>query len=169
VPETGEPHLGEPLELDLGEGRRLLIEGRIDRIDTLADGSLVLRDYKTGRAPRDDGTVFRPGVQLQIPIYLLAAARILPGRPVARAFLDYVDGGRQIGIDPGLGTGEGLARLLRNLVDGLSEGLFPQEPAACDFCDFTQVCGPQPLLQRRREIKRDDPRLARHLRFREGV
>ena len=72
------------------------------------DGTLVLRDYKTGRAPRDDGGTFRGGQQLQIPFYILAAESSGPGNPCTTAFLDYVDGGRQVSFDPETVTGEGL-------------------------------------------------------------
>jgi hypothetical protein len=60
--------------LDLGDGRTLRVSGQIDRIDERADRTLVLRDYKTGKAPKDEGGIFRGGKQLQIPFYILAAA-----------------------------------------------------------------------------------------------
>jgi ATP-dependent helicase/DNAse subunit B len=63
----GEPDSPEPLRIELGDGRTLRVAGKIDRIDRLADGSLVLRDYKTGRAPKDEGGIFRGGRQHQIP------------------------------------------------------------------------------------------------------
>ena len=62
----------------------LRVCGKIDRIDRRADGGLVLRDYKTGRAPKDDGGVFRGGRQLQIPFYVPRAAELLPGRECRR-------------------------------------------------------------------------------------
>jgi RecB family exonuclease len=163
----GEPHLTEPLPVDLGDGRTLRVSGKIDRIDRRLDGSLVLRDYKTGRAPRDDGGVFRGGKQLQIPFYVLAAARIFPENPVQEAFLDYVDGGRQVAFDPDLAHTEGFRRLLRDLVDAIAGGAFVQEPTACEWCDFTAVCGPRPLLERRRQIKMGDKRVLQYLRLRD--
>ena len=66
----------------------------------------MLRDYKTGRAPRDDGGIFRGGRQLQIPFYILAAEALFPEARVVEAFLDYVDGGRQVALDPGVVEGE---------------------------------------------------------------
>jgi RecB family exonuclease len=136
-------------------------------VDQRPDGTLVLRDYKTGRAPRDDGQVFRPGVQLQIPIYLLALRRLFPERTVSEAFLDYVDGGRLVSVDPTSAAGERLERLLAGLVDAITSGLFVQEPAACATCDFCAVCGPQPLLARRRVYKLEDPIVRRYLRLKE--
>ena len=105
----GEPHLVEPLAIDLGDGRTLRVSGKIDRIDRRPDGTLVLRDYKTGRAPRDDGGLFRGGKQLQIPFYILAAARMFPEAPVVEAFLDYVDAGAR-SMDPAVVRSESFVR-----------------------------------------------------------
>jgi RecB family exonuclease len=163
----GEPHLQEPLSIDLGEGRTLRVSGKIDRIDRRPDGTLVLRDYKTGRAPRDDGGLFRGGRQLQIPFYILAAARMFPETPVVEAFLDYVDGGRQVGLDPALVRSDSFRNLLRGLVDAIGKGVFVQEPTACEWCAFKVVCGPTPLLKRRRQFKVGDPRIQQVLRLRD--
>jgi ATP-dependent helicase/nuclease subunit B len=163
----GEPHLREPLSIDLGEGRTLRVSGKIDRIDRRPDGTLVLRDYKTGRAPRDDGGVFRGGRQLQIPFYILAAARIFPETPVVEAFLDYVDGGRQVAVDPATVRSDAFRSLLRGMTDAIAKGVFVQEPTACEWCDYKVVCGPTPLLQRRRQIKLGDERVKQVLRLRD--
>ncbi len=42
--------------------------------------------------------------------------------------------------------GEAFRALLHGLVDAIAAGLFVQEPSVCDWCDFTAVCGPKPLL-----------------------
>jgi RecB family exonuclease len=164
----GEPHQVEPLTVDLGDGRSLRVSGKIDRIDRRPDGTLVLRDYKTGRAPRDDGAVFRGSKQLQIPFYVLAAARLFPDQPVVEAFLDYVDGGRQVAFNPAEVRGEEFKAKLRGVVDAIGQGVFAQEPTSCDWCDFTAVCGPKGLLERRRRYKIADSRLLRMLRLRDA-
>jgi ATP-dependent helicase/nuclease subunit B len=167
TPLGGEPHSPDPLLIDLGDGRQLRVSGKIDRIDRRPDGTLLLRDYKTGKAPRDDGGIFRGGKQLQIPFYILAAARLFPDQPVTDAFLDYVDGGRQVAVDPAVVKSEDFKSLLKGLVDAIAQGLFVQEPSVCAWCDFTSVCGPKPLLERRRQIKRGDPNLIRVLRLKD--
>jgi len=164
-PAPGEPHMQEPLEIDLGDSRTLRVSGRIDRIDRRADGTLVLRDYKTGRAPKDDAGLFRGGKQLQIPFYVLAAAKIFPDQPVVEAFLDYVDGGRQVALDLAAVKSEGFRALLRGLVDGIAAGIFVQEPAVCEWCNFTAVCGPKGLITQRRLRKRGDARVQHALRL----
>jgi RecB family exonuclease len=166
-PDGREPHVPDPLEIDLGEGRTLRLSGQIDRIDRREEGGLVLRDYKTGRAPRDDGGVFRGGRQLQIPFYVLAASRMFPREPVVDAFLDYVDGGRQVAFRPELAHGDAFRSLLRTLIELIARGVFVQEPSACDFCDFTGVCGPKGLLEARQRIKLRDPALQSYLRLRD--
>jgi hypothetical protein len=45
--------------------------------------------------------------------------------------------------------------------------VFVQEPSACDFCDFTVVCGPKGLLQRRQGVKVRDASLQAYLRLRD--
>jgi hypothetical protein len=51
-------------------------------------------------------------------------------------------------------------------VDLVARGVFVQEPTACDWCDFTAVCGPKALLQRRQGIKVRDRTLQEFLRLR---
>jgi RecB family exonuclease len=167
-PASDEPHSAEPLELDLGDGRTLRVSGKIDRIDVKDDGTLVVRDYKTGRAPKDDGGLFRGGRQLQIPFYVKASERLFPGRSVSEAFLDYVDGGRMVAFDPARATGEEFVAFLRSLTAAMASGLFLQDAAACRFCDFTRVCGPQPLIAGRQQWKKRDPRAARLFRLKEA-
>jgi ATP-dependent helicase/nuclease subunit B len=167
-PGADEPHSAEPLTIELGDGRTLRVSGRIDRIDERDDGTLVLRDYKTGKAPwRETGGFFKGGRQLQIPFYILAAAKLIPDKPVAQAFLDYVDGGRQVSLDPASVKGDIFRNLLKGLVDAIASGTFVQEPSACEWCDFTAVCGPAPLIALRRAYKQSDPRVLRVLRLRD--
>jgi RecB family exonuclease len=155
--------------VDLGEGRTLRLIGKIDRIDKRPDGTLLLRDYKTGKSPRDDGGIFRGGKQLQIPFYVLAAAQIFPEHPVTEAFLDYVDGGRQVAFSPENVTGEDFRAFLRQMLDVIGSGIFAQEPTSCDFCDFKAACGPKGLIERRRFYKAGDPNLRRALKLREWL
>jgi ATP-dependent helicase/nuclease subunit B len=163
----GEPHSDEPLAVDLGDGRTLRVSGKIDRIDERPDGTLVLRDYKTGKAPTEPGFLFRGGQQLQMSFYLLAAERLLPGRKVTDAFLDYVDGGRQVALDTAALKGDKFRGLLRGLVDAIAQGSFVQEHTSCRFCDYKVVCGPAPLLEVRRRFKVNDARVQRVLRLRD--
>lgn len=61
-----------PLVLETDEGRRLVVQGRIDRVDlcTLADGTYGrVIDYKSGR-PKFSLSDFAQGLELQLAVYL---------------------------------------------------------------------------------------------------
>ena len=162
---TSEPHRDEPVEIALDDGRVLRISGqidRIDRIDAAEGGGLVLRDYKTGKAPMDgDGSLFKGGRQLQIPFYILAAQEIFKGEKVVQAFLDYVNAGRQVGFSPERATSATFRALLLRIAELIGHGVFMQEPSACTFCDFTAVCGPTPVLESRKRRRLANDPLAR--------
>lgn len=162
---TNEPHRDLPVEISLDNGSVLKISGQIDRIDRIeaADGGgLVLRDYKTGKAPSDnDASLFKGGRQLQIPFYILAAQEIFPGEKVVEAFLDFVNAGRQVAFNPAHATSATFRALLLRIADLIGHGVFMQEPSACTFCDFTSVCGPTPILESRKRRRRIHDPLAR--------
>jgi RecB family exonuclease len=163
-----EPFQREPIEVGLGDGRRLRVCGRIDRVDRLADGGLRLRDYKTGRAPlRKDPFLFKGGRHLQMPFYVLAAASLFPGAPVSEAWLDYVDAGRRVEFDPAAVTGERFQALLRDLCDAIGSGLFLQEPESCSFCEFQPACGPSGAIAARRARQGRDRDVVRYALLRE--
>lgn len=66
----------EPVMIDLGEEARLLLRGRIDRLDRVPDGLEVV-DYKTGRRLSTPvGAVYRGGRQLQHALYSLVAEQL---------------------------------------------------------------------------------------------
>lgn len=164
---TNEPHRDQPVEIPLDDGSVLKISGqidRIDRIDKAQGGGLVLRDYKTGKAPIDgDASLFKGGRQLQIPFYILAAQEIFPGERVVEAFLDYVNAGRQVAFNPAKATSATFKALLLRIVDLMGHGVFTQEPSACTFCDFTSVCGPTAVLEGRKRRRRLWDPLARRV------
>lgn len=69
--------------LDLGDGRSLMLRGKIDRIDTEVDPQdgaswAVVFDYKTS-APRLDLVLAKNGIQMQLPVYA-AALEALAGQ-----------------------------------------------------------------------------------------
>ena len=78
-----------------------------------------------------------------------------------------MDGGRLVSVDPGWVRSPGFRELLKGLVDAIGQGIFVQEPSACPWCDYTQVCGPRALLETRLRWKRTDPVVQRVLKLRE--
>ncbi len=131
----GEPALAASrCAIDLGDGRVLRVSGKIDRIDRRPDGApraARLQDRPGARATTAGSSA--AGKQLQIPFYVLAAAAALPRRAVVEAFLDYVDGGRQVAFDPDArAAATPSAAAARTSSTRSRQGVFVQEPAACD-------------------------------------
>lgn len=68
-----------PLVLEDGERPPVRVRGRIDRVDALEDGSgFVVWDYKTGSVNKPIPKL-RAHIRLQLPLYMLAVARLQPG------------------------------------------------------------------------------------------
>jgi ATP-dependent helicase/nuclease subunit B len=64
------------LTLGLGQGERLVVEGKIDRLDSTLEGSStgdrwILLDYKSSNR-RWNSRAFEAGLEIQLPLYALA-------------------------------------------------------------------------------------------------
>ncbi len=139
----------ERVELLLPNGRAVGFRGKVDRIDELPDGTLVVTDHKTGKPDKlgsvsaDDPTL--AGRRFQLPVYA-AAARALLGTPKApvRAGYTYFKpkfDRPELVLDDDVEhrVGAELARI----VDAIESGIFPLIPEppgwvlynACWFCD----------------------------------
>ena len=78
------------LEVDVGEGRVVVLQGRVDRVDRVgeeADGRprLWVVDYKRGAQGFDPARV-EAGFDLQLPLYLEAVRRATGGVPVGMTY-----------------------------------------------------------------------------------
>lgn len=126
--------------------------GKIDRIDVSADGSRArVIDYKTGR-PSSRRPVLDKGRRLQLPVYVIAARRMLSGPPreaaVESAEYRYVGAGpsarplRLTASELDERTDD-LRAAIGLIVKGITSGMFfpyPQDPA-CSNCDYVEACG----------------------------
>jgi RecB family exonuclease len=141
----------EPITIDLGDGLRFPLRGRIDRIDRLADGTYEVVDYKTGGAflPGGLDATFAGGRQLQHALYALAAAELLrerdgQARVVGSYYFPTTRGRRERQVRPA--ATQALApAVLRDLFDLLAAGAFvhsPNQEEDCRFCEFGRACGP---------------------------
>ena len=146
-PQTSPLSVDQPIEIDAG-GRRLRLNGRIDRLEWSGDGApFRVIDYKTGGdgyAPAEDSV--RGGRSLQLPLYLLAAAQLLDRRPqdgVAQYLYATRRGNfTRRGFSGGALGAEhaGVPELLASLLDGIRGGDFHAEPGSCRFCAFDRLC-----------------------------
>lgn len=146
-------------------GLRVRFHGWIDRIDTAPDGRFRVIDYKTGKLSGGEQDL-AGGTSLQLPVYLLAAARLLD-RPIERgeALL------RHVGVSPERRpvrfsgsrwseSEEEFANILRVATSGIESGLFfaPASDAQCRNCGVSIACssGMQRLFERKAAA---DPRI----------
>lgn len=153
----------DPLVLDLGEGRRLTVRGRMDRINRLAPGQYEVVDYKTGSYwPDKWAGSFAGGTRLQHAIYGLAAAPLLsrldPEARVVRGAYVFpsVKGHRQRKVIAAPAPGK-VIEVLRDLADVIGSGTFAAADAegSCKWCEFKAACRPGAVGQA--TAKRDDP------------
>jgi ATP-dependent helicase/nuclease subunit B len=130
---------------------------RLDRIDRLGDGRLVVIDYKSGATEKLDAFAERP-TQPQLPAYAMAAGdgvaavvALYLGREglKMRGLADLADRLRARGIETVPG-GElawppllrlwhgGLEYLVREFLDG--DAAVQPQPGACEYCHLQILC-----------------------------
>jgi RecB family exonuclease len=126
--------------------KRVRLRGVADRIDLLADGSIRLIDYKTGKGAGVNRTI-------QLPVYAFCAEQRLAeyrGRRWRIGEAGYLAFGRTDPYILAIGAGDDAARVvdpavakLRDAIDHIEEGQFPvtpAEPYRCVFCGYAAVC-----------------------------
>lgn len=134
----------------------LRLHGSIDVVEQLADGSVQITDYKTGKASietTDSQRILFGGRALQPLLYALAYEAV-SGSPAASGRLYYatIRGAYlETVVDA---AGDDSRRTFESFVAGLDRaiqgGRFPALPnpgvtyRVCDYCDYLPVCGPRP-------------------------
>ncbi len=142
-----------PLELSAG-GEVVRMRGRIDRVDAGPDRLLVI-DYKNSRGTDEQDAALDPGAfgseSFQVPAYLMAAARSLPGRRLEATFallrrasrldpvvLDAADP-RLAPAAPAGGQASFAAAVVER-VGRMRAGEFPVASQGCERCPYGAVC-----------------------------
>ncbi len=139
-----DPARVEPLdrELDMLEDLDgITIRGILDRIDRLDDGSLVITDYKTGKAPPERYAI--PAF-FALKIYALLIRRRL-GETPAEVRLLYLNGPTLYRLALDDGQLDAMDRQLRALWSAIERAMredrFPPRPGKlCTWCAFQDRC-----------------------------
>jgi RecB family exonuclease/superfamily I DNA/RNA helicase len=160
----GEPRRGDDPELSLSDGVpfeafggvRVEFSGKIDRIDIAPHtGKARVIDYKTGKRwsrGKKNAKMLEQGKRLQLPIYVLAAQRMLadgsPGTKVELAEYRYISSPG--GVTTTTLTSaeleertEDLSKAIGFIVHCISRGLFfpyPSDERRCRNCDYADAC-----------------------------
>jgi putative RecB family exonuclease len=115
--------------------------GKIDRIDRRPDGSLVVLDYKTGKAPQVQSPDAIARKDIQLAAYALLVTRKFRGR-VARCSYLYLDHEMEVGYEPDdafLLQKEGeIVELCQTILN--DEEYEPRPNPLCPWCDFREIC-----------------------------
>lgn len=115
----------------------LLVQGRIDAIFEDPDGTWEIVDWKSGRAPAEDGAE-----RWQLDLYALAAQEVWGRKPeeLKLTFL-YLGGDqpeeRTVQARPAEQIRADLERMLASVAAGAFD---PVPSAACSHCDFLRDC-----------------------------
>ncbi|MCE1249092.1 MAG: exodeoxyribonuclease V subunit gamma [Firmicutes bacterium] len=150
---NGAPSMTNPVQFDLGNGKKLSIYGRIDRIDIDADNNLLtVIDYKTGKSTTYKPNSLRGGEQMQLFLYLSLI------RQASSMFvdLDVKEGVYYFSTIKGefkkiAFSGDNVQnryddalKLLLWIYDALDQGIFIPWTGVngknCENCDFSSLC-----------------------------
>jgi len=148
----------EQVAVDIGNGRVIFLKGRIDRLD-LKEGKekdFRITDYKSGKDGKiTEKRLFDGGRQLQLPLYMLAAASLLK-TAMDKGYARYLYVAREKvknNFEELLESGillenEGLLKeIVGKIIFGMESGLFFAVPEGgiggyCSYCDYSQICTP---------------------------
>lgn len=126
-------YLEQSFRLFLG---KVCIEGRIDRIDKLADGTFEVIDYKTGSLDN------KPRLEndLQLSLYALACREAL-SIPVSKLTLWFLDANEKISTTRSDKELDAVKKELLENIQELLETDFPATPGHhCGYCDYRGIC-----------------------------
>ena len=149
-------------------GREYAFKARIDRIDLLGDGTVLVVDYKTGIAqvPRftralEEGAFSREMIRdsvrsFQLPLYLFFTDREYRGKRTNACLYAIRDVERNAGLVKLFKTEEDIdnkerfmdvyLRALEFILEEIADGDVPftadrSNPYVCEYCPFTDSCG----------------------------
>jgi hypothetical protein len=140
--------------ITLPDGSSITLRGMIDRVDTTADGRVLVNDYKSGKGKKYDGLdddPFIDGTTLQLGMYAEGAMQAT-GKSEAAAHYWLVErGGEQrLGYAWTDEKRERFHEVLTAITSGIANGVFAASPgewdswrltnANCGYCDFDSVC-----------------------------
>lgn len=148
-----------------GEGEPLLLQGRIDRIDTDDRGHFAIIDYKTGSRYPNKKEITE-GKALQLPLYLLAVETMyenenIPRIGIAGSYLEISSRIKQTWplLDPDKKQEAGVAgskgtipirevtkkavAVSQECISGIRAGRFPVSKERCTiirYCPYAEIC-----------------------------
>lgn len=120
------------------------LQGKIDRIDFQPDGSAIVIDYKTGRAP-GPADMLR-GLDFQLQIYIMAVRELLKHEVKTAYFfkLPFHEKPQLGGIKPKGHTQEQVLvsalEYMPQYASGIAKGVFTPRGQSCRQCPCAELC-----------------------------
>ncbi len=130
--------LEEPFKLKITP--TLTLGGKIDRIDTHADGTMEIIDYKTGQAPK----ARTPQKDMQLTVYAMAGAdegiyKKAPEKVIVSFY--FFEGQEKVSATRTKTELEEAKKIIAQKADEMSRSDFAPTPGKhCDFCEFRLIC-----------------------------
>jgi ATP-dependent helicase/nuclease subunit B len=167
-----------PVEVPLRGGRMVRFAGSADRVDVRGDGTIVVVDYKSGKADKfkglDENDPDKHGSKLQLPVYAYAARAAL-GQSFAPVRAEYWfigprDRGLRVGYELTPEVEQRYRDVVATVVDGIAGGIFPANVpedrpwnpyVACPYCDPDGLGAKDRRIQWER--KKSAPRVAAYV------
>ena len=145
---------GDVVPITLPDGSSITLRGMIDRVDTTADGRVLVNDYKSGKGKKYDGLdddPFIDGTTLQLGMYAEGAMQATgKSEAAAHYWLVERDGEQRLGYAWTDEKRERFHEVLTAITSGIANGVFAASPgewdswrltnANCGYCDFDSVC-----------------------------
>ncbi len=145
---------GNDTVFTLEDGKEIRLRGSVDRVDTTADGDIIVIDYKTGSSrgyTKIDANPLDEGRRLQLPIYgsVMADRFETHGDKLAMYWMTREAKQIKLSLTPEVEVE--LESTISNLLGGISSGYFPAIPGDvvgyprvtfenCTFCEFDRIC-----------------------------
>lgn len=128
----------------LDDGTSVRVRGRVDRVDKLADGSLRLVDYKTGRSFSLDMKrgAFDGGRKLQLAVYSPAISRHFDAAVSVAEYRFPTQRGEGAVARADAELLEAAPRIVRTMLDDVAAGRFVPtiDKDDCAFCNYAAIC-----------------------------
>ncbi|MEP6778759.1 MAG: PD-(D/E)XK nuclease family protein [Gemmatimonadaceae bacterium] len=128
----------------LPDGSSIRVHGRVDRVDKLADGTLRLIDYKTGRSFELDSKrgAFDGGRKLQLSLYSPAVTAVFNADVSTAEYRFPTEKGDGIVARASLDELALAPRIVQSLMRDVGAGLFLPTVSKddCRYCDYASVC-----------------------------